>query len=261
MAFSSNQQLDTKDDDNYEDEDYTGTRVDDNLWHMGMDVPITDEHGSEYRYFIVENDPPVGGDYKVTYSGQDQGLVDGGTTKITNQIPKYDIEILKVIEKTITPIAGASFTIQKVDVAHITASTVVYEGDASPGNPEITGDDGKTGFKDLTPGIYEIFESDPPDGYIITGDEKFYIKVDSLGVHLLVKKVQNGHVTFEEASTSKVGNVTLSTTDTSITFTVENTPGAELPAAGGPGTMLYSILGTFLTICAGAILTIRTVRH
>ena len=260
VAFYSNQQLDTKDDDNYEDEDYTGTRVDDNLWRMGMDVPITDEHGSEYRYYIVENDPVVGGDYKVTYAGQDQGLVNGGTTKITNQIPKYDIEILKVIENTTTPIAGASFTIQKVDVAHITASTVVYEGDASPGDPESTGDDGKTGFKDLTPGIYEIFESDPPDGYVITGDAKFYVKVDSLGVHLLVKKVQNGCVTFEGANTSRVGNVTLSTTDTAITFTVENTPGTELPAAGGSGTLLYSVLGAILIVFAGAALVVRMKR-
>ena len=123
-----------------------------------------------------------------------------------------------------------------------------------------TGDDGKTGFKDLTPGIYEIFESDPPDGYIITGDAKFYIKVDSLGVHLLVKKVQNGRVTFEGANTSRVGNVTLSTTDTAITFTVENTPGTELPAAGGSGTLLYSVLGAILIVFAGAALVVRMKR-
>ena len=232
----------------------------DNLWRQHHDVEIYDENGSEYRYYIVENDPAVGGDYKVTYAGQDQGLVNGGTTKITNQIPKYDIEILKVIENTTSPIAGASFTIQKVDVAHLTASTIVYEGNASPGDPASTGDDGKTGFKDLTPGIYEIFESDPPDGYIITGDAKFYIKVDSLGVHLLVKKVQNRRVTFEGANTSRVGNVTLSTTDTAITFTVENTPGTELPAAGGSGTLLYSVLGAILIVFAGAALVVRMKR-
>ena len=107
---------------------------------------------------------------------------------------------------------------------------------------------------------YEIFESDPPDGYVITGDAKFYVKVDSLGVHLLVKKVQNGRVTFEGANTSRVGNVTLSTTDTAITFTVENTPGTELPAAGGSGTLLYSVLGAILIVFAGAALVVRMKR-
>ena len=41
---------------------------------------------------------------------------------------------------------------------------------------------------------------------------------------------------------------------TNATFTVENTPGAALPSTGGPGTRLFTILGSILIAGAGILL-------
>ena len=56
-----------------------------NLWRAGLDVPLTDKNGNPYKYYVVENDPSVGGDYEITYSGQEPGLDNNGTVRITNK--------------------------------------------------------------------------------------------------------------------------------------------------------------------------------
>ena len=43
-------------------------------------------------------------------------------------------------------------------------------------------------------------------------------------------------------------------------FTVENTPGVQLPQTGGIGTSLFTTLGAILASTAGAILAIRRKR-
>jgi LPXTG-motif cell wall-anchored protein len=41
------------------------------------------------------------------------------------------------------------------------------------------------------------------------------------------------------------------------TFTVGNTPGVELPATGGPGTLVYTVTGLTLTLGAALWLILR----
>ena len=41
------------------------------------------------------------------------------------------------------------------------------------------------------------------------------------------------------------------------TITIGNTPGAELPATGGSGTMIYTIAGLSLVLLAGALMVSR----
>ena len=95
-------------------------------------------------------------------------------------------------------------------------------------------------------------ETVTPDGYIQTGEGTFYVKVDSSGLHLLEKVITDGKLSYREATTAKVGDVTISTMEGTVTFTVENTPGAALPSTGGPGTLLYTATG--LTLLLGASL-------
>ena len=95
-------------------------------------------------------------------------------------------------------------------------------------------------------------ETSPPDGYVLTGDGTFYVKVDSNGVKLLEKIIVDGKLSFTEATETSVGNVSINTLDTTATFTVENTPGASLPSTGGPGTNLLYLFGSMLVMLAGA---------
>ena len=68
----------------------------------------------------------------------------------------------------------------------------------------------------------------------------------------LEKEVKDGKLRFKEATTTTVGNVTIGTQGSTVTFTVVNEPGAALPNAGGPGTTLFRILGTILIAFAAA---------
>ena len=180
-----------------------------------------------------------------------------GTITVNNKKKStVDFDILKVAAGTTSPLEGAAFTIQKILETSQTAF-VVTEGEAVASVPEITGSDGKVSFKGISAGCYKVKETVTPDGYIQTGEGTFYVKVDSSGLHLLEKVITDGKLSYREATTAKVGNVTISTMEGTVTFTVENTPGAKLPATGGPGTTLFYVIGSLLTLLAAALLLRR----
>ncbi|MBQ6635771.1 MAG: Cna B-type domain-containing protein [Lachnospiraceae bacterium] len=177
---------------------------------------------------------------------------------VTNQIPKYSFEILKEDEVTKAPLPGAQFTIRAVQPASNTSSVTMVEG-SEASDPETTDDDGMADFENVELGYYEAKEEKTPGGYILTGDKTFYIKVDVQGVKLLEKVIIDGKLSFREARPDdngiiKVGNVTYSISGTTVTFTVDNTPGAALPHTGGPGTDIFTILGSMLILGAAFLL-------
>ena len=59
-----------------------------------------------------------------------------------------------------------------------------------------------------------------------------------------------------EANTDpESGDVTTPATDaTPATFTVGNTPGAALPSTGGPGTSMFYVFGSIITLLAAVLL-------
>ena len=116
-------------------------------------------------------------------------------------------------------------------------------------------------FKGISAGCYEVKETVTPNGYIQTGEGTFYVKVDSSGLHLLEKVITDGKLSYREATTAKVGDVTISTMEGTVTFTVENTPGAALPSTGGPGTNLIYLIGLTFTAFAGAGLVMKKRRR
>lgn len=176
--------------------------------------------------------------------------------KITNSQSSYSFDILKVAEGTTNTLPGASFTIHKVE-PDSTTSSVIYVGGTSPSDPEMTGSNGKVSFNDIELGYYEVKETKTPDGYVITGDAAFYVKIEATGIKLLEKEVKDGKLSFKEATSTKVGNVTIGTQGTTVTFIVENTPGAALPNTGGPGARPFYLLGVLLASIAGAGLLLR----
>jgi len=233
-----------------EGEPGTENAYEDTPWHaQWKNLPVYGTDGKRITYVVKETVAYEG--YTVSYEKLhgNEGDVDKdyalNSELITNSKSKYDFDILKVREGTTTPLPEASFTIRPIEPAS-TTSSVTYVSGSEESNPVTTGDGGKTRFQDIALGYYEVRETVPPAGYVLTLDPTFYIKIETTGIKLLEKEIVDGKLSFKEAQTTKVGNVTISTEDTTVLFTVENTPGAALPESGGPGTRMFTLIGSML---------------
>ena len=189
-----------------------------------------------------------------------------GTIAITNAYTRLlDLKIIKVDVNGMTKLLeGARFELRKVDPDKATLS---YLDDAAT-LPTTTGENHKTGsngealFENLAAGYYEIKEADMPAGYVQTGDGVFYIKVEGGEVSHVVRTVtvdddDVSHVTWSPGSDDAMFIFTASSGDTPAEAKVGNEPGAALPSTGGPGTVMYYLLGIMLTGLAGAGLMMR----
>ena len=236
-------------------ETYTITKADKDWKHVFKNLDRYDYDENPYYYYVVETEC-VPESYHIASYGNDN-LTDTGTITVTNSRKLMNFDILKVDSVTADHLADASFVIQQVKETSSTTTPEYAEG-STRSNPETTGSDGIATFTGIAPGYYEVLETETPDGYIIAGDAAFYIKITGSSIKLLKKVVGENSVTFEEASPGeKVGNVTLSTDGTTITFTVENEPGAALPSTGGRGTTWIYLLGSLLVIGCGILLIAR----
>ena len=113
----------------------------------------------------------------------------------------------------------------------------------------------------LTDGTYQIKEIKPPDGYVITEDTPVTFTVENGTVVEESNDLKNG-ATYTPAQDAVEDNPDTTDIDesreaTNDTFTIPNTPGAALPSTGGPGTRLFTILGTILILGAGVLLLRR----
>ena len=104
---------------------------------------------------------------------------------------------------------------------------------------ETTNANGELTFSDLTEGRYKIVESAAPAGYNnLTGEIYFTISVD-------------GVVTWTDENGNTINSQSMiEYNSTDKTFVVGNNPGVELPATGGPGTLVYTVTGLTLTLGA-----------
>ena len=132
-------------------------------------------------------------------------------------------------------IAGAKFSLYKVETTDllITDPIVTKAGTETAvsvieGRFEIPVE-GIT-ISGLQDGSYKLVEREAPAGYIIT----------------------NNTTTFT-VSAGRVTEWSLSGTE-GTTLEIPNTPGAALPNTGGPGTRLFTILGSILILGAGVLL-------
>ena len=97
-------------------------------------------------------------------------------------------------------------------------------------------------FSDLGAGIYKIIEKEYPDGYIaITSAPAFRIQPNTQTGELEIILINDAD-----------GLVKL--INGQLTIVIGNTPGAALPNTGGPGTRLFTILGSILILGAGVLL-------
>ena len=211
-----------------------------NPWkYTWSNLPPCDKDGNTITYSAKEVSYTIGGhtvnlrDFAPT-----EDTSTAGTTKLTNQIPEYSFEILKIDATTANTLEGAEFTLQAIEpTSNVSEPTKV--GNPSSSDPAITGSDGKVSFNDISLGYYEVEEVHLPNGYNLTEDGKFYVRVDTDTVKLLEKVISDDpneqpRLSFREVQPGAggrivLGNVELSKSGNTITFTVENTPGAALP--------------------------------
>ena len=98
-------------------------------------------------------------------------------------------------------------------------------------------------FTDLPVGIYKIVEKEYPNGYVhVTTDPIFEVVVDEDTGELRVQIINdsNGLVRLDDKN--------------ELIIIVGNEPGVALPNTGGPGTRLFTILGSILILGAGVLL-------
>ena len=192
--------------------------------------------------------------YTVTY-GSETYLNNASLTNVYEQ-QEVTLNIIKVEDGyPTTKLQGAKFTIRRIKDT-LGGSNIQYDGDES--DPVTTGENGDAKFENLTQGYYEIRETETPNGYVCTGDNCFYIKIDSNGISLLEKDLTKNPRVWDATKTA-VGNVLFTAASDTVPATAQvgNTPGVALPSSGGPGTMALYILSIMLTVLGGAGLVMR----
>lgn len=196
-------------------------------------LPTHNSVGEEITYTVRETKVPG------FENMNPAGVASGGT--ITNKQIVTDINILKVGEND-RPLIGAKFRLDQYDD---TRKDIIKTWGPVSVSAE-TGKEGTLSFEGLGIGKYTIVETDTPEGYVKTIDDPEFEVVETDGVLTVSFTNVPGVVTYEP---------------TSKTFTVHNEPGAALPNAGGPGTVLHYTLGTICMLLAGALLTMRRLRR
>lgn len=196
-------------------------------------------------YAVTETGTLPTGYEQGTHTNASGTIHDSQTTTVTmNNIYTVSLDIIKVDEtNTSKKIPGAQFTIRRIKDT-LGGNGVEYDGAES--DPITTDGNGTAQFTGIRKGYYEVYESRIPDGYVSTGDNRFYIFVDEGNVRLLVKNLGEHELKNWTSTQTTVGNVSLA----AKTATVTNEPGAELPASGGMGTRLIYLLGGMLTCIA-----------
>ena len=237
----------------------------------GYEDIVTDEEGYLQKitmdigngtYYLREKEAPSG--YKKLASdlcftiGED-GTVTintaGYTNWLTRTFPKsgvvsYQIEIentpigitVRKTDNNGNPLTGSQFTLSMKNESNFFESVTDY-GLGENGSIDLTTVAEKT-VSGLSSGDYKLTETNSPAGYIIMARDVYF-------------RVSDGAVALKDeyGNETTISGVTLE--DDNTTIVVSNTPGAVLPATGGPGNNLIRLFGIMLTFLAGIQLMIR----
>ena len=160
-----------------------------------------------------------------------------------------DLTLIKVDRMTGRSIGGAKFSLVRgAEIVDLTKLTITALKDDSVVTPEsyeqndtmipvVTVPEGGLRIAGLADDTYTLTEVAAPAGYVITDSGKTF-KTDN-------GAIKNGDDTAHENESAN------------IAFKVENERGAALPSTGGPGTELFTILGTAFVLGSGALLIRR----
>jgi len=159
------------------------------------------------------------------------------TVTYTNRAKTQHVIIQKTGQDGATPLSGAVFSLY-TERGYTADPKVVSKTNLT------SSENGQIDMGILALGKYYLVETSAPAGYILLSEP----------VEITVKK---DGVTYSQIgnslSQSKDGIIHQNETDP-YTLIVTNNAGYELPATGGPGPRLFTILGSILVFGAGALL-------
>ena len=212
-------------------------------------------------YWIQEETPdngaaPIQKKFEVSVTPSHTTSAPAIVTFTNNIEGEVSIDIYKIDKSDNTKkLSGAVFTLRKIaDKDPISEGTYGSEEGFDPIESEPTAEGtGKTGFANLKSGYYELTEKTPPAGYIKTEDLAVYFKIKN-GKVIWLEKGSGKPSTWEEKTEDTMVSFEAAKDDENASFSVKNEPGAVLPNAGGPGTKLFTILGSILILGAGVLL-------
>ena len=167
-------------------------------------------------------------------------LLDTAKAAFTNNYTEYEVVVIKEDNTdTSLKLNGAVFDLYEASQVDAGGSLKPEaEAKATGLTTAGTGDSkGKVSLGALTPGKYYLFEQSAPDGY------------DRL-TELIEININDGTVSLSQWNSVRSGTIIQGKTE----LEVYNNPGVELPHTGGPGTRLFTILGSILILGAGVLL-------
>ena len=215
----------------------------DGAWYEAVYFPVeTEIDGVTITY------QKSGGDPSETPS---DAASDSGNIDIINTDIHISVKIDKVDSKTKAGLSGARFQLTRKlpgEAGFTKFEHSSFEEDAENDNkntgPFTVSSNNGIVLEDLLPGEYRIEEKTAPSGYIITLSP-FVFRV-----------AEDGSISSEDADSLLVTHLDRDGSNPEG-FQIANEPGAELPHTGGPGTRLYSMLGSILLAGAGLALLRR----
>ena len=155
-----------------------------------------------------------------------------------------DIKLLKIDGSDKKPLGGARFSMYRCDTEDGTYTLMTeINGVELDENSWFTVPEEGLTISGLTQGFYKIEENDAPAGYVIVDKTPIRFEIGAGG------KITNNSipgVVYDSAENL---------------FTIPNTPGAELPSTGGPGTLLYTLSGILLMLGAALMYGFRMRRR
>jgi len=233
------------------------------------DLPQYDMHGIAYEYDVVETSVTIGNTtYSATTDIKPADLFSMTTDKSADVLTVYNtlkdirLDIVKVEKNNTTKkLSGAKFKLTRKlagEYEYRAFDNTAFVNDELLKAKVFTVDESTTISK-LLPGDYQLTEMKAPDGYIImTGDISFTINADGTVTYPAQGTTGNDLVTLTKQKTKTEAETgTEAATFTVAELTVQNEPGARLPATGGEGMGLYYVLGTLLTLAAVALLVAK----
>ena len=186
-----------------------------------------------------------------TPEGDTSGTLAFTMTILNTQFRKVSFKKVDVNDPN-APLAGATFDLYALDANDARVTPALMTGLVSGKDGMLKDAAGNTVFE-LDIGTYHLVETEAPAGYNLKA-EPVEITVE---VEVDPKAVTYNEDTAFSPSTGKSYDKKTKV----YTLKISNTPGVELPATGGPGTTVYTILGLLLISLAGAILLVRKRKH
>lgn len=180
------------------------------------DVPVGYEQKGPWKFEVVQNGDELSIDWTSESPFANEGI-------LVNELKPFDLIVNKMTE-TGKALEGAEFTL--TDSSGTTFASTVSGSVFT--------------FTGLKPGTYTLKETEAPDGYRLL-NKSIEIVIDELGNVTVAGETQE--------------NVLISGENhNQIEIDVKNEPKAPLPSTGGPGTVIFTLIGILATATAGVYL-------